>query len=435
MLNSFTRYFGMMILDSLHRGMAVEVWSKLQDTENAPSLDQAFGAFDMFVLHDQPQDLDYIDKWFNEAAHNFRLTQENWDHMSTRSKALALVRWLRLQGFEGIQRENDYRNFRNCMIGHAISDPEHPSLPLVSSAIFSSVATRLGLDAACCNAPIHVHAVVSSPPGFDLDGNPLPDTDSVDKMYLDPYTSSQEIRQEDLDRRRAAYTAAAQGVPFSTSAFFDGAPVHTLVERMANNLKTSYTVAKRLPEDSPMGLNLKSLRAGDPEMNMELCLYSVLWAQLLSTPPTGPEWDVGLDFFLNRFALQYPEDHWIVERFLAPLYDRFVGQPAQAARHRVGWENVREILKMLANLDGREPALSRRYTQEIRERVLYRIGQVFRHRRYGYVGVINGWAAAGLASLPTPHYVPPEEGEEESRGEWHGMSWRRGTGSTYYTCL
>ncbi|KAH8903896.1 hypothetical protein BR93DRAFT_931005 [Coniochaeta sp. PMI_546] len=427
------RYFGMMILDSLHRGMAVEVWSRLHDTERAPSLEQAFGAFDMFVLHDQPQDLDYIERWFDETADKFRATQEEWDHMSTRAKALALVRWLRIQGFQGIQKETDYRNFRNCMIGHAISDPEHPSLPLVSSAIFCSVATRVGLDAACCNAPIHVHAVVSSPAGLDLDGNPRPDTDPVDKMYLDPYTSAQEIRHEDLERRRAAYIAAAPGVDHPSSSFFDGAPVRTLVERMTTNLKSSYTVAKRLPDESHAALNLKALRAGDPETNMELCLYSVLWAQLLSAPLSGAEWDVGLDFFLNRFALQYSEDHWIVEKYLAPVYDRFVGQPQQAARHRVGWENVREILKMLRNLDKRQPALSRRYTQEIHERVLYKIGQVFRHRRYGYVGIINGWAAAGLASLPTPHYVPPEEGEE-SQGEWHGTSWR-GSGNTYYTCL
>lgn len=429
-----------MTLDSLHRGMAVDVWSRLHDVENPPSIDQAFGAFDMFVLHEQPQDLDYIDSWFSDAASNFRSIQEHWDHMSTRAKALALVRWLRLRGFRGIQEEEDYRNLRNCFIGHVLSDPEHPSLPLVSSAIFVAIATRLGLAAACCNAPIHVHVVVASPPGLDLDDNPLPPASQVpDRMYLDPYTSSQEIRTEDLEQRRQLYLSTAP-LPMPTSSFFEPARVPSLIERMANNLKQTYTLAKRLPEDSPASHSLKVLRSGDPERNTELSLYSTLWATLLSSHPTSPDWDAGLAFFLNRFALQYSEDLWIVERHLAPLYDRFLSQPAQAARPRVGWENVREIVKMLENLDRRPPAVNRRYTEEIERRVPYRIGQVFRHRRYGYVGVINGWAAAGLASLPTPHYVIEEDEEVGRRGgaaegpEWVGTQYRGG-GRTYYTCL
>jgi F-box protein 21 len=428
----------MMILDSLHRGRAVEVWSGLQDADDPPSIDQAFGAFDMFVLHEQPQDLDYINIWFDAAADSFRSAQQNWDHMSTRAKALGLVRWLRLRGFRGIQEEGDYRNFRNCFIGHVLSDREHASLPLVSSAIFCSVATRLGLAAACCNAPIHVHAVVSSPPGLDLDGNQLPPDSVPDKMYLDPYTSSQEIRAEELEHRRQVYLSSAPlPTAIPAASFFDPAPLPSLMERMANNLKQSYTLAKHLPEDSPASHSVRLLRSGDPYHNTELCLYSTLWASLLSSRPTSPDWDTGLDFFLNRFALQYSEDIWIVERHLAPLYDRFVAQPAQAVRHRVGWENVREILKMLENLDKRQPAVNRRYTKEIEERVPYKIGQVFRHRRYGYIGVINGWAAAGLASLPTPHYVVDEEEGAEGDGEggeWVGTQYR-GTGRTYYTCL
>lgn len=425
-----------MILDSLHRGMAVEVWSRLHKSETAPSLDQAFGAFDMFVLHDQPQDLDYIDRWCTEAASNFRNSQPNYEDMSTRAKALALVRWLRTQGFRGIQEETDYRNFRNCMIGHVISEPDHTSLPLVSSAIFCSVAVRLGLDAACCNAPIHVHAVVSAPPGRDLDGNPHDDPD-LDKMYLDPYTSSQEIRREDLERRRDIYISAAHGThtPESLASFFDGAPAATLVFRMAANLQSTHSLLRRLPEAGPAAASLKALRAGDPDRNAEACLYAFLWADLLAAAPAagagagrGHAWDVSLQDFLNRFALQWSEDYWIVERHLAPVYDRFVARPEQAGRHRVGWENVREILKMLENLDRRVPVLSRRYTREIEERVLYRIGQVFRHKRYGYVGIINGWAAAGLGGLPTPHYVAPED-EELGDGEI------RTRGRTYYTCL
>jgi F-box protein 21 len=443
----------MSILDSLHRGVSIDVWSRLHDTENPPSIDQAFGAFDMFVVHEQPNDLDHISRWLDDAATSFQQTQESWHHAPTRTKALALVRWLRDQGFRGIQLEEDYRNLRNCFIGHVLSDPEHQSLPLVQAAIYVAVANRLGLDAACCNAPAHIHVVVSAPAGVDLDNNPLPEDSSTDRMYLDPYTSALELQSSDLEDRRQLLLHASP-IPVSSAAFFDPSPLPPLVVRMASNIRHTYTLAKRLPQDSPTALSLKSLRAGDPEQNVELALYAALWSTLLSSPPQSPDWDAGLEFFLNRFALYYSEDSWIVERYLVPLYDRFVSRPANnnleagAARHRVGWENVREILRMLENLDARQPAVNRRYTAEIGRRVPYRIGQVFRHRRYGYIGVINGWAAAGLASLPTPHYVVDEEGDGDDaaadhddggaaarRDEWGATPAVRGPGRTYYTCL
>ena len=42
--------------------MAVEVWSKCYETgtDAYSGLDRALGAFDMFVLHDQPYDLEYV---------------------------------------------------------------------------------------------------------------------------------------------------------------------------------------------------------------------------------------------------------------------------------------------------------------------------------------------------------------------------------------
>ncbi len=41
--------------------MAVELWSRYQGQAlSSVGLDTALGAFDMFVLHDQEQDLDYV---------------------------------------------------------------------------------------------------------------------------------------------------------------------------------------------------------------------------------------------------------------------------------------------------------------------------------------------------------------------------------------
>ena len=41
--------------------MAVELWSRYQGQAlSSVGLDTALGAFDMFVLHDQEQDLEYV---------------------------------------------------------------------------------------------------------------------------------------------------------------------------------------------------------------------------------------------------------------------------------------------------------------------------------------------------------------------------------------
>lgn len=50
----------MTALDSIHRGVAVGIWYTYQESPlTRRGLEQALGAFDLFVLHDQPQDIDY----------------------------------------------------------------------------------------------------------------------------------------------------------------------------------------------------------------------------------------------------------------------------------------------------------------------------------------------------------------------------------------
>lgn len=55
------RYYANSALDSIHRAVAVELWSRYQGRAlTSEGLDTALAAFDMFVLHDQEQDLDYV---------------------------------------------------------------------------------------------------------------------------------------------------------------------------------------------------------------------------------------------------------------------------------------------------------------------------------------------------------------------------------------
>ncbi|KAK0713803.1 hypothetical protein B0T26DRAFT_833498 [Lasiosphaeria miniovina] len=433
----FIRYYADSVLDSIHRGIAVEVWAEYQGAPlSARGLDRALGAFDMFVLHDQPQDLEYISESFDRLAREFRQENPRCEEMPTRQRALSLVQWLRANNLTSMDSpERNYRNLRNCFIGQALSDEAHPSLPIISSAIFCCVAERLGMTSSCCAFPSHVHAAVFAPPGMNLDGaeeeNP---NKELETMYLDPYSSDYEVTPSDLRSRLVEF-----GWTLGADAFLKPSPVSIIVQRTAQNIKATYTEVQTLADredDIVRDVEMKRLRTGHPDLNLETAAYAAVWAELMMKQTTALHWDNNLESFLNRFALSWSEDAWIVEKYLAPLYDRFVrSQPNP--RPRVGWENVREILGMLKNLDNRLPTVSRRYTEEIHSRVLYKIGQVFRHKRYQYVGVINGWAANGTASLPTPHHLVDEDPEEE--GEASGVDdptqRARIRSKTYYTCL
>jgi F-box protein 21 len=329
--------------------------------------------------------------------------------MSTREKALALVRWLRANHLTGLDHpERNYRNLRNCFIGHALSDETHPSLPIISSAIYTCIADRLGLTAFCLAFPSHVHAAVFAPAGKDLDGDDSEEIDGEQKrMCLDPYGSDEEVTLSDL-RLRLVEFGWTQGA----EAFLRPSPVPIIVQRTAQNIRATYDTARNLADNDMAESEMKRLRSGHPGLNMDAAVYASMWAELLMKQTSSYHWDSNLAIFLKKFALSWSEDVWIIKKYLVPLYDRFMASQTNP-RSRVGWHNVHEIVQMLGNIDNRVAEVSRRYTEDITTRVRYKIGQVFRHRRYGYIGIINGWAAMGSGSLPMPHFLDSAEAEEE----------------------
>jgi F-box protein 21 len=329
--------------------------------------------------------------------------------------------------------EINYRNLRNCFIGHALSDESHPSLPIISSAIFTCIAERLGLTAFCLAFPSHVHAAVYAPPGEDLDGNETEALDGEQKrMCLDPYGSDHEVTLRDL-RLRLVEFGWTQGA----EAFLRPSPVPIIVQRTAQNIKATYDTVENLTGNDLLASEMRRLRGGHPGLDMGASVYASMWAELLMKQTSSFHWDSNLSLFLRSFALSWSEDLWVIKRYLVPLYDRFIATQSNR-RPRSGWQNVHDIVAMVENIDNRAPEVSRRYTQDINTRVRYKIGQVFRHRRYGYIGVINGWAAMGHHTLPMPHHLDADEAEEE--GDVYDPtesvhSSRLGPQRTYYTCL
>lgn len=422
------RYWAHTILDSIHRGMAVHVW--FENIIAQGQLDRCLSAFDMFVLRDQEYDMDWVRDHLDGMAKEFRKEHLAFDKWSTRQQALTLVRWLRAtKGFRGVPgpEEENYRNLRNCLIGHALSEEDHASLPIISCAIFQQIAIRLGLRADLCSYPAHVYVSVQPRPKLDLDGQPLANGTTPETMYLNPYGSDEEVSEALLRRRLDEH-----GLLGSADAFLQPASVAQIVIRVAQNIKTAYDTSQNRPETHSSQTELKRLRAGYPDLNREAARYGSLWAKLMSTPVTQPGWDQDLGYFLRRLALAYSEDLWIVNRYLLPLYDRFLhGTGPPGLRRRFDWDNLYEVSTMLQNLDNREETNNRRYTEDIQERVLYKIGQVFRHKRYGYIGVINGWTTGGSGPLPTPTYM--QGGDEDQGVGSDGTGPRRNR--TFYSAL
>ncbi|KAJ3468438.1 hypothetical protein MRS44_002503 [Fusarium solani] len=387
------RYYSGALLDSVHRSLAVEEWHKIQMASADPGahpsgfdLERVLGAFDLFVLHDQPGDIDDIGRILDSKAAEFRNSRPDIDVLTTRQKALALNRWLRINNLTGLQHPERYRNLRNCLIGQALRHEDHDSIPIISSAIFCCIARRLGLHAECCAFPTHVHAIVFAEQGKTLEGAPVSQPNvPLERMYLDPYGSSEEVPMADLQAMLARL-----GWQTSTDVFLAPVSPIAIATRTARNIRA--TAARVMEARDQADPGLTQLITGNDSTNIDAALYSALWASLLLTPADAFEWDEALEPFLNRFAKSWCEDAWLVEKYIFPR-----------------------------NGGRKQP-------------VLYKIGQVFKHRRYGWIGAVNGWTDQGTRRLPMPHTVAIDETlDDNSDTELPNLV--RPRNRTFYTCV
>ncbi|KID62404.1 F-box protein, partial [Metarhizium hybridum] len=390
------------ILDSIHRSIAIEEWHRLGLERDSPPahvaaqrLERALGAFDMFVLHDQPGDLDDIPQMLDHLVIQFRASCANLAELTTRETALALNGWMRANNLTGLQNpERNYRNLRNCLIGQALRHEEHESIPLISSALFCCLAERLGLNAQCCAFPSHVHAIVFAQPGQGLDGHVVDSChEQLERMYLDPYGLDSEVPASDLQNLLAHY-----GWQTSTDAFLAPVPPISMVLRTAQNIKATFARILELQEDAHP--ELSQLLRGNNAMNVDASLYSAMWASLMLTPPNTFEWYDRLASFLRRFAGSWPEDAWLVEKYLAPMYNSFTPLRDGFAHHvNRGLGDPWDHWRLVRDEDDVIPSVSRR-DSDANQSVPFKIGQVFQHRRYGWIGVITGWSDQGTRPLP-----------------------------------
>lgn len=269
--------------------------------------------------------------------------------------------------------DNDqYFNLRNSFIGLALEDGGPAALPLISVVIFCAVSKRLGIVAEPCGFPFHIYAIVKAPDGYDLEGRPVAAGSETQLIYMDPFASDKEISKSELEAQ-----LRAMGVPSADHEMLLGvSSAADMVRRTARNIIGSI-------QRNGHGHNLfMNAATGTTGLESDSALYSALWAFLIL-----PEDDTGLfrrarylPYVVELLEKQYLFDVRLIEKFLLPLF-------SDSPQH---WQQLRDAVRVMRAGDSM-PKQVRPRTRKISQSVRFKVGQMFRHRRYNYQGVITGW--------------------------------------------
>ncbi len=305
------------------------------------------------------------------------------DHWSPRRRALAAARFLRANNLTGIASELQYRDLQNNYIGIALQDPDHPSLPAISVAIFCGIAQRLGLNAQCCAFPNHVYAIVHPNPGETLEGRRCTEIPELETpMYLDPYRSDLEVPVEHLQTQLLAWGVNTRDF----HRFLGNSSVRNTVLRTSRNILATVHEFRGLGGSTENTGHPTIRLHANPFADMDNAFYSTLWANfMLCSPSTRPEPADQIQFLpmiLERFERLFPMDANLIERYICP--------PFKNIPHTYQFE-LRETLRVVRAGDIMPKQVRARNSPEAIDRVRYQVGQIFQHKRYGYTAVIIGW--------------------------------------------
>lgn len=273
----------------------------------------------------------------------------------------------------GIGDNAQYHDLQNNFLGIALHDESHPSLALVSVAIYCCVAERLGLDAQPCAFPLHPLAIINPPAGCAMDGqNMPPGSAAAPPMYMDPFRSSREVYLENLQAQLQAMGISAEDSPDLLNA----SPTVEIVRRTANSIIASLQAIRRNHAVTPSA-------AVHSFPDMEGAFYASVWALVLL--PEGSDIAAGvqrrnclghLTKLMEKHSLT---DTWLIEEYILPLIE-----------DHAQYEQLHETIRVIRTSDHMPKQVKNR-TLDACNNVRYKVGQVFQHKRYSYKAVIIGW--------------------------------------------
>lgn len=275
-----------------------------------------------------------------------------------------LAEFLRDYDLTGMSSGSHYHDLQNNFIGIALKDGSHPSLPLISVAIYCCVGQRLGVDAQPCGFPFHMLAVIEPTQGRTLDGRHSEPGASTEKMYMDPFRSNDEVYVKDLQ-------VQLQRLGYPQSRFpklLGASSTAEIVRRSAENIINSL---RAVPRD---------YRAGHYFPDVDGAFYAAVWAVLLmpedSTITNSVLRANCLSHITELVGKYYLTDTWLIAKYILPLIeDR---------------QQVRDAISAIRTADYKPKQIKSRTLDSLRN-VQYKVGQIFHHKRYHYKAAITGW--------------------------------------------
>ncbi len=358
------------VVDAIHRLKALDEWQKLRQEEEV-TIERALGAFDMFFLHENRGDLAEISEMIDELRDRLLTRYPQFGQWPLRQRALMVVRFLRDSNFTGVSDNTRYRDFQNNFISAALQDPNHPSLPLISAAIYCALARRLGLNAAFVNFPGHIHATVRVEDDEALSRD---ETTEERWIYLDPFNSEEE---EPMEKLRTELQNIWNIPPHQQESWLAPVPVTAMIQRSTRNILSSIENEPN-PND---WIHSRNSNYSNPLGDLADAVYASYWASFM-LERDGAGMRRYLPTLLKLYQEGFPMDGCLIERFVLEkslfIDDRL--------RHR-----IQEEIRVVRATDQMLRPVKSRDGSGFSGNVKYRIGQVFRHRRQGYIAAIVGW--------------------------------------------
>lgn len=410
------RYWASEILGSVERAVAMDTWEGLPDNGDV-LLERVLGAIDLWVAQQPAYDLDDISARLDAIAASFMLSVQNdmqgFEEWTARQKAVRLGSHLhQLRLLSPPSSESRYRSLRNILIGVVLADSDHDGLQLVGAAIYCCIARRIGLDARLTNFPTHVYIVIPAGNGIDQHGRPI--KDPTEPIYIEPW-GGHEISLRTLESQLVSMGQPAERF----AAYLRPAETIDMVVRMGNNLLASVQ-SLGLNFETVLGrpsLDLIPTRGesdtGPPDryqiaepvvLNPFRAAYCACWLRMVmrSTESIRSMQGDRASILLMNGLVQQLEAHQhdisLVETYILPKFS-----PSSSEYNHLKYT----VSKRIRDDDADPKTVKRRPspTTGVRgsannyaDTVQYRVGDMFRHKRYNYTAVVIGWDPACMAS-------------------------------------
>ena len=317
--------------------------------------------------------------------------------MSTRERVAKLASWLVDRGLATPDAENG--DVERGVLGgqvvmqHCTGVTPYQCLRTIAIVNFCRLASRFGVNAwpliTACGLQQIVH--VLPPVGVDCDDQPLEPESKAQPIYLDPAERFAEITAErafSLMQRTGGrpilgFTAVGNPGAYSQPPLSwppRRTPSSLIILHVALGMKS---VVEGIRHEADLmrilcRANYRSLTQGTH--------YASLWAILI----IGGHHQLTVERVGTSMAI-------VLKDIYKELSKRFREDASLVMDHDIpGMENVPrfyELLRLVLPHDDEDqkPVTPRRRTPEINAIVQHRVGQIFRHRRYGYVGYIIAW--------------------------------------------